>query len=96
MPRAENIAPPEEQANVSLSTVQLNSKPCPALLDTGCSQSLVQAQLVLRELWNEDETVCVICVHGHEERAPTAEVYIEVKNHSHKVLGKGAEQGPSP
>lgn len=57
--------------------MQLNGRPQTALLDTGCNQSLVQAQFVPRELWSVGETVPVICVHGHAEQAPTGEVYIE-------------------
>lgn len=67
------------QLDSPLTTVQFSGKPHIALLDTGCTQSLVQSQLVPRELWNEEETVPVICVHGHEEQAPTVEAYIDVK-----------------
>ncbi len=79
VPRPEFTVLPEGQSDSPLVMVQLNGKPHTALLDSGCSQSLVQSQLVPRVLWNVEETVPVICVHGHEEQTPTAEVYTEAK-----------------
>lgn len=58
-------------------TVLLNGKLLTALVDTGCTRTLVQAQYIARDLWSED-TVSVCCVHGDKADLPTAEVYIEV------------------
>ncbi len=64
-------------------TVLSNGKPLPALVDTGCSHTLVQAQYIPRDFWSEEDTVAVCCVHGNSTELPTAEVYIEVCNQSY-------------
>lgn len=96
VPRPELIVPPEEQSDFPLTSVQLNGKRLTALLDTGCSQSLVQPQLVPSELCSKGETVPVICVHGHEEHAPTAEVYIEAKGRVYRMKVGVAPELPYP
>lgn len=74
VPRPEFVVPLEKQADSPLVTVQLNG------LDTGCSQPLVQFQLVPREWVNEGETVPVICVHGHVSRPPQQRFTLKLKD----------------
>lgn len=74
------------EASDSLTvTVLVNGRPLTALLDTGCTQSLVQAKFVQRELWNIEETEPVVCVYGHSSEVPTAEVYLEVHNQPYLI-----------
>lgn len=68
-------------------TVLLNGKPLTSLIDTGCSRTLVQSQYIPRDMWNEDETASIVCVHGDRTELPTADIYIEI--HSQPYLMSG-------
>ena len=96
VPRPEFTVRPEKQPDAPLTTVKLNGKPVTALLDTGCSQSLVQSHLIPREMWNDGDSVPVICVHGHEEQSPTADVYIETKGQVYLMKVGVAPELPYP
>lgn len=77
-------------------TVLLNGKPLSALVDTGCSHTLVQARYIPRDSWSEGDTVTVCCVHGDSTELPTAEVYIEVCNQSYLMNVGIATKLPYP
>lgn len=77
-------------------SVLLNGKPVLALVDTGCTYTLVQSKFVPRQDWNDSETVTVCCVHGHNTPLPTAEVYIEVLSQSYLMKVGIAETLPYP
>lgn len=77
-------------------SVLLNGRPVLALVDTGCTYTLVQSRYVPREDWNDNETVTVCCVHGENTPLPTAEVYIEVLNQSYLMKVGIAETLPYP
>lgn len=58
-------------------TVLLNGKSLSALVDTGCSQTLVQAKFIPADALIEQDTVTVFCVHGDGSDLPIAEVEID-------------------
>lgn len=45
---------------------------------------------------DQEDTVPAICVHGHKEQAPTAEVFIEVKNQVYLMKVGVASELPYP
>ncbi|XP_056879584.1 uncharacterized protein LOC130520041 [Takifugu flavidus] len=59
-------------------TVELNGKPTKALVDTGCTQTLVQADLVPLECINENDKLTICCVHGDQTEHSTADAYVKV------------------
>ncbi|XP_039525008.1 uncharacterized protein LOC120477466 [Pimephales promelas] len=77
-------------------TVLLNGKPLPALVDTGCAHTLVEAKYVPRDSWSEEETVTVCCVHGDSTKLPKAEVYIEVHSQPYLMKVGVAQRLPYP
>lgn len=72
------VVKPDKEPTIS---VLLNGKPLMALVDTGCTRTLVQSQYIAKESWT-GETVTVCCVHGDKSELPTAEVYLEVNKQS--------------
>lgn len=94
MPRPEQLRTQPDREPVI--TVLLNGKPLSALVDTGCSHTLVQAQYIPRDSWSEGDAVTVCCVHGDSTELPTAEVYIEVCNQSYLMKVGVATKLPYP
>lgn len=81
------------RAEVSLHqvTVCLNGQEVSALVDTGCMQTLVKAELVPVHLWSHTSPVAIKCVHGDERFYPTANVYVQVQGQTYLM-----EVGLSP
>lgn len=57
---------------------KIEGKSVKMLVDTGSYTTIVKADLVENEKWNEGETVNVVCVHGDSVDYPTAEVDLEM------------------
>lgn len=95
VPRIVQYATPKQDLE-PVVTVLLNGKPLPALVDTGCAHTLVEAKYVPRDSWREEETVTVCCVHGDSTKLPTAEVYIEVHNQPYLMKFGVAQRLPYP
>ena len=64
-------------------TIELNGKPVKALVDTGCSQTLVQADLVPLEFRNCNDKLTIFCVHGDKSDLDTADVYVRVNGQTY-------------
>uniref|UniRef100_A0A3B3S5S3 CCHC-type domain-containing protein n=1 Tax=Paramormyrops kingsleyae TaxID=1676925 RepID=A0A3B3S5S3_9TELE len=64
-------------------TIELNGKPVKALVDTGCSQTLVQADLVSLEFQNCNDKLTICCVHGESSELATADVYVRVNGQTY-------------
>lgn len=67
-------------------TVKLNGKPVTALLDTGCTQTLVQTDLVPLECKNCEDKLIICSVHGDKSEHSTADVYVEVCGQTYMLL----------
>ncbi|KAL2085069.1 hypothetical protein ACEWY4_020587 [Coilia grayii] len=80
-----NPSPPlkNQQSIEPVITIQLNGKPTTALVDTGCTQTLVQADLVPLEFLNENDKLTICCVHGDKTEHSTADVYISVSGQTY-------------
>ena len=57
---------------------KIEGKSVKMLVDTGSYTTIVKADLVENEKWNEGETINVVCVHGDSVDYPTAEVDLEM------------------
>ncbi len=63
--------------------VKINGKMVMALVDTGCTQTLVEDGLVSECSMEIDCPVMVKCIHGEERSYPTTEVYLGVNEQSY-------------
>ncbi|KAJ1100627.1 hypothetical protein NDU88_005708 [Pleurodeles waltl] len=57
-------------------TVYLNGIVRKALVDSGCSQSVVRQDLVTPEQWTPQTQVLITCVHGDQRQYPVAIVHL--------------------
>lgn len=64
--------------NQVLRTVELNGKKVTALVDTGCTQTLVKSELVPELCASSDAPVIVRCVHGEERHYSVTDVYMGI------------------
>ena len=64
---------------------RVEGKDVKMLVDTGSHTTIVKADLVENEKWNEGETINVICVHGDSVDYPTAEVDLEMDGWAKKT-----------
>lgn len=76
--------------------VKLNGKKVTALVDTGCTQTLVEAGLVSECSMEIDCPVMVKCIHGEEWSYPTTEVYLGVNEQSYLMRVGLAPKLPYP
>ncbi|KAL2103518.1 hypothetical protein ACEWY4_000386 [Coilia grayii] len=66
-----------------VTNIELNGKSVQALLDTGCSQTLVQADLVPLEFRNCTDKLTILCVHGDKSEHDTADVYVRAQGQTY-------------
>lgn len=57
---------------------RVEGKDVKMLVDTGSHTTIVKADLVENEKWNEGDTLTVVCGHGDAVDYPTAEVDLEM------------------
>ncbi|KAL7877197.1 hypothetical protein SRHO_G00038400 [Serrasalmus rhombeus] len=67
-----------QQSRDPVVIIELNGKSTTALVDTGCAQTLVQADLVPLEFRNDNNRLTICCVHGDTSEHSTADVYVRV------------------
>ena len=65
--------------------VRVNGKIAIALLDTGCTQTLLQPHLVEKRDFVPGGKLRVLCVNGDEHEYPGAEVYLEVRGQIYQM-----------
>ncbi|XP_073721145.1 uncharacterized protein [Misgurnus anguillicaudatus] len=88
VPEPTNITVPDQM----LRTVELNGEKVTALLDTGCTQTLVENELVPEVNICSVPQVIVKCVHGEERHYPIANVNVGIEGHSY-LMKVGLAQG---
>ncbi|XP_073726116.1 uncharacterized protein [Misgurnus anguillicaudatus] len=76
--------------------VDINGKKVIALVDTGCTQTLVEADLVSESSMEHKCSVTVKCIHGEERSYPTTEVYLGVNEQTFKMKVGLASNLPYP
>ncbi|XP_056098499.1 uncharacterized protein LOC130077321 [Rhinichthys klamathensis goyatoka] len=74
IPEPANIPVPKQV----IRTVELNGKKVTALIDTGCTQTLVESELVPELGASGDAPVIVRCVHGEERQYSVTDVYMGI------------------
>ncbi|KAJ1185969.1 hypothetical protein NDU88_002754 [Pleurodeles waltl] len=57
----------------------------PALVDLGCSQSVIRQKLVLTGQGNPQSQVLVACVHGDQRPYPVATVHLNLKGEDESI-----------
>ncbi|KAJ1141726.1 hypothetical protein NDU88_008054 [Pleurodeles waltl] len=66
-------------------TVGLDGKERKALIDSGCSQSVVKQDLVKPELWNPHTQVLITCVDGDQRLYPVATVSLNWRGAEERI-----------
>ncbi len=74
VPEPANLPVPKQV----IRTVELNGKRVTALIDTGCTQTLVESELVPELYVSRDAPVIVRCVHGEERQYSVTDVYMGI------------------
>lgn len=95
VPRAK-ADPIKPGLSLNMTTVEVNGKELPALIDTGSDQTLVRRQFVSPALINPCDKKSICCVHGDEKLLPTADVYIKVKGQTYLLDVGVADELPFP
>lgn len=81
--RSQRVCNPSNSKYIREGRVE--EKDVKMLFDTGSHTTIVKADLVENEKWNEGETINVICVYGDSVDYPTAEVDLEMDGWAKKT-----------
>ncbi|XP_052406338.1 uncharacterized protein LOC127952096 [Carassius gibelio] len=79
-----------------IRTVELNGKKVTALIDTGCTQTLVESELVPELCASSDAPVIVRCVHGEERQYAVTDVYLGIAGQTYLMKVGLAQNLPYP
>ena len=64
------------------------------MLDTGCSKTIVQRDLIGEEQWLEGESTIIQCAHGDAIAYPLAEVQLQIPEKSMLVRASVSDTFP--
>ncbi len=92
VPEPANLSVPKQV----IRTVELNGKKVIALIDTGCTQTLVESELVPELYVSRDAPVIVRCVHGEERQYFVTDVYMGIAGQTYLMKVGLAQNLPYP
>ncbi len=92
VPEPANLPVPKQV----IRTVELNGKRVTALIDTGCTQTLVESELVPELYVSRDAPVIVRCVHGEERQYSVTDVYMGIAGQTYLMKVGLAQNLPYP
>ncbi len=92
VPEPANLPVPKQE----IRTVELNGKKVTALIDTGCTQTLVESELVPELNASRDALVIVRCIHGEEWQYSVTDVYMGIAGQTYLMKVGLAQNLPYP